>query len=187
MLTRNSAETPFQRSCATSSVNIIHNTAPLNFHHISPLSTMISTRLLSKNNVWPWSLSKYQEKFYTGTVCGACDKYEVCWEGWGKCSSATRSKTRVQHVLVDPKHGGAACQGLYETAKCKSVTTWKRCKRPDPKSLDKWHRDHWPQSSACSSHLPSPSLFQKNITEKTSGNIAQFQKNTWRLKNDKQI
>ena len=48
----------------------------------------------------------------------------------------------------------------------------KRCKRHDPKSLDKWHRDLNPQSSAWSSHLPSPSLLQKNVTKKTSGNIS---------------
>ena len=34
-------------------------TETLNFHHISPLSTMISIRIPSKNNVWPLSLSKY--------------------------------------------------------------------------------------------------------------------------------
>ena len=34
-------------------------TEALNLHHISPLSTMISKRIPSKNHVWPQLLSKY--------------------------------------------------------------------------------------------------------------------------------
>ena len=44
-------QNPSQRSCASFSVNINHNTEALTFYHISPLSTMISTRLPSENNV----------------------------------------------------------------------------------------------------------------------------------------
>ena len=100
-------ETPCQMGCGNSSLNMTITEA-FDLHHISPLYTMISIRIPSKNHFWPKLLSAYpfpKSKTLFLRICSfsaknTCHTASVCSRGGGlKCYSA-ECRLNMQYPYV---------------------------------------------------------------------------------------